>query len=61
MDTTKITRELGWQPRQSFDSGLSDTVAWYLANRQWWQRILSGDYRVERLGLGTASGKEAIR
>jgi dTDP-glucose 4,6-dehydratase len=61
MDTSKIGRELKWQPRQSFDGGLRDTVAWYLANRQWWERILSGDYRVERLGLGTASGKEAIR
>lgn len=61
MDTSKIARELGWRARQNFESGLSDTVAWYLDNRQWWERIISGDYRVERLGLGPEAGKEAIR
>lgn len=61
MDASKIARELGWQPRQSFESGLRDTVSWYLDNRQWWERILSGDYRVERLGLGPKTGKEAAR
>ncbi|HER19638.1 MAG TPA: dTDP-glucose 4,6-dehydratase, partial [Chromatiales bacterium] len=52
IDASKIARELGWTPRESFESGLRKTVAWYLENREWWQRILSGDYRVERLGLG---------
>ena len=61
MDASKIARELGWQPRHSFESGLRDTVSWYLDNRQWWERILSGDYRVERLGLGPKTGKEAAR
>ena len=61
MDITKIGRELRWQPRQSFDAGLRNTVAWYLDNRQWWERILSGDYRVERLGLSNGRDREAIR
>ena len=57
IDASKIARELGWKPRESFESGLRKTVSWYLENRDWWQRILSGDYRVERIGLG----KEASR
>ena len=61
MDASKIAARLGWQPRRSFESGLRDTVAWYLDNRQWWERILSGDYRVGRLGLGPKTGKEAVR
>ncbi len=51
MDTTKIRRELGWQPRESFDSGLNKTISWYLANRWWWEPIWSGSYRGERLGM----------
>ncbi|MDX1484466.1 MAG: dTDP-glucose 4,6-dehydratase [Alphaproteobacteria bacterium] len=61
MDSSKIERELGWRPRTSFEAGLRDTVAWYLHNRQWWERILSGDYRAERLGLGAQTGEEKIR
>jgi dTDP-glucose 4,6-dehydratase len=49
---SKIERELGWSQKESFESGLKRTVAWYLDNQGWWERILSGDYRVERLGLG---------
>jgi len=51
IDSSKIRRELGWEPRESFESGLADTVHWYLDNRKWWERILSGVYRTERLGL----------
>jgi hypothetical protein len=51
----KIRRELGWQPRETFDTGLRRTVEWYLANQEWCQRVQSGAYRRERLGLGTAS------
>ena len=61
MDSSKIARELGWAPRKSFESGLGETVAWYLDNRPWWERILSGDHRIERLGLGPDAGKEAFR
>lgn len=51
IDASKITAELGWQPRESFDSGLRKTVQWYLDNEAWWQRVQSGAYRGERLGL----------
>jgi dTDP-glucose 4,6-dehydratase len=52
MDAAKLCRELGWQPRESFESGLRKTVRWYLDNRVWWERIRSGVYRGERLGRG---------
>lgn len=52
IDAAKIRRELGWHPEETFESGLAKTVEWYLQNRSWWQRILSGDYRTNRLGLG---------
>ncbi|MBP2303239.1 dTDP-glucose 4,6-dehydratase [Azospirillum picis] len=51
IDAGKIERELGWRPQESFESGLRKTVAWYLENRGWWQAILNGSYRGERLGL----------
>ncbi len=53
IDATKIQTELGWRPRHSFDSGLSETVRWFLDNRPWWERVMSGAYRGERLGLST--------
>lgn len=52
IDASKIERELGWRPQESFESGLRKTVAWYLENREWWGRIRSGVYRGERLGAG---------
>jgi len=52
IDASKIRSELGWQPSESFESGLRKTVRWYLDNRRWWERVLSGAYRGERLGLG---------
>lgn len=54
IDAAKLSGELGWRPQESFESGLGKTVRWYLDNRQWWNRILSGVYRTERLGLTTA-------
>lgn len=51
IDARKIERELGWKPRETFESGLQRTVEWYLANREWWERVRSGVYRGERLGL----------
>lgn len=50
IDAGKIARELGWRPRQTFESGLRRTVEWYLANTGWWSDIRSGVYRGERLG-----------
>ncbi len=52
IDPTKIQRELGWHPTENFESGLKKTVRWYLDNRHWWQAILDGGYRAERIGLG---------
>jgi dTDP-glucose 4,6-dehydratase len=51
IDASKIERELGWRPRESFASGMAGTVRWYLDNRDWWQDIQAGAYRGERLGL----------
>ena len=51
IDAAKIATDLGWKPRESFESGLRKTVEWYLANRSWWERIRSGVYRGERLGV----------
>jgi dTDP-glucose 4,6-dehydratase len=50
MDAAKLRRELGWRPREGFDSGLRKTVLWYLENRWWWEPIRAGKYRGERLG-----------
>lgn len=50
IDASKIARELGWQPQESFESGLRKTVQWYLENRTWWQNVLNGHYQLERLG-----------
>jgi dTDP-glucose 4,6-dehydratase len=52
MDAAKIQAELGWRPRESFESGLRKTVAWYLDNRWWWEPIWSQRYRGIRLGVG---------
>jgi dTDP-glucose 4,6-dehydratase len=51
IDAGKSRRELGWQPQESFESGLRKTVEWYLENESWWRRVQSGAYRGERLGL----------
>lgn len=51
IDAAKINRELGWKPEETFESGIRKTVAWYLNNRGWWQRVLDGSYRLERLGV----------
>lgn len=50
IDAGKIERELGWVPQETFDTGLRKTVQWYLDNEAWWQRVLSGAYRLERIG-----------
>jgi dTDP-glucose 4,6-dehydratase len=57
IDATKIERELGWAPVESFQSGMEKTVRWYLENRAWCEGVLSsGSYRAERLGLLGARG-----
>lgn len=53
IDASKIERELGWMPEETFESGLRKTVQWYLDNKGWWQAVLDGSYALERLGRGT--------
>ncbi|MDX1694686.1 MAG: GDP-mannose 4,6-dehydratase, partial [Ketobacteraceae bacterium] len=50
IDASKIEEDLGWKPRETFASGLRKTVEWYLENREWWQRVLDGNYRLDRIG-----------
>ncbi len=52
IDAGKLQRELGWQPEETFETGLRKTVEWYLNNAWWWQPIRSGNYAGERLGEG---------
>lgn len=51
IDSSKLQQELGWQPSQTFESGIAQTVNWYLSNQPWVQRVLDGSYRMERLGV----------
>ena len=50
IDASKIERELGWLPKETFESGIRKTVQWYLDNKDWSKRVLSGAYQLERLG-----------
>ncbi len=45
IDPTKIHNELGWLPKTRFADGITKTIAWYLANRSWWETIVSGEYQ----------------
>jgi dTDP-glucose 4,6-dehydratase len=54
IDAAKLGAELGWKPRESFGSGLERTVAWYLANRPWWEKLRQTIYAGDRLGLKAA-------
>ncbi|MZG54404.1 MAG: dTDP-glucose 4,6-dehydratase [Nitrospinae bacterium] len=51
IDASKIQNQLGWKPQESFETGLRKTVKWYLENNDWVERVMSGAYRGERLGL----------
>jgi dTDP-glucose 4,6-dehydratase len=55
IDDTKIERELGWRPRHTLESGLADTVAWYLGHRDWCAAVAARGYRRERLGTGASA------
>ncbi len=59
IDASKIERELGWRPQETFESGIRKTVRWYLDNPAWWQKVLDGSYKGERLGLNSKSTGEA--
>jgi dTDP-glucose 4,6-dehydratase len=51
IDASKIQNQLGWKPQESFETGLRKTMRWYLDNKDWTDRVTSGAYRGERLGL----------
>ena len=55
INSTKIRDKLGWEPKEDFESGFRKTVMWYLENQNWMDRILSGDYKLERIGTGNKS------
>ena len=55
IDASKIERQLGFKPAETFETGLAKTVAWYLENRSWWQRVLDGSYQLVRIGTSAAS------
>lgn len=50
IDASKIFNELGWKPKETFESGLKKTIKWYLENEWWYKKILDGSYRLERIG-----------
>ncbi|AYP25003.1 MULTISPECIES: dTDP-glucose 4,6-dehydratase [Pantoea] len=58
IDASKIERELGWVPQESFATGLRKTVEWYLENEWWWKRVQDGSYQGQRLGLENNLGEE---
>ncbi len=51
IDANKIKHDLGWVPLESFESGIRKTVLWYLQNESWWKRVISGEYKLDRLGM----------
>ena len=51
IDATKIQKELGWSPQETFESGLRKTVKWFLENEVWWDRVLTGEYKFTRIGV----------
>lgn len=53
IDASKIESELGWVPLETFESGIRKTIVWYLDNPDWWQGVLDGSYRLERLGVAS--------
>ena len=56
IDFSRVGDELGWRPRESFETGLEKTVRWYLDNSDWWSPLRRNVYRGERLGVLTAAG-----
>jgi dTDP-glucose 4,6-dehydratase len=51
IDASKIEKELGWKPEETFETGMRKTVQWYLDNKGWWSRVLDGSYSRKRLGV----------
>ena len=51
INASKIKRDLGWEPKENFESGIRKTVEWYLNNMSWSENIQNGSYKLERLGV----------
>jgi dTDP-glucose 4,6-dehydratase len=45
IDSSKIQKEFGWKPAYTFERGIAETIQWYVDNKQWWNRIISGEYQ----------------
>lgn len=45
IDATKLRTELGWTPKYTFETGIQQTIQWYLDNKEWWENIISGEYQ----------------
>jgi dTDP-glucose 4,6-dehydratase len=45
IDSSKIQKEFGWKPAYTFERGIAETIQWYVDNKQWWKRIISGEYQ----------------
>jgi dTDP-glucose 4,6-dehydratase len=56
LDSSKARRELGWAPRHTFESALTETVRWYLDNRSWWEPVIERAGYGNRIGLGSLGG-----
>jgi len=55
IDASKITNDIGWVPKETFETGIRKTIQWYLNNENWWRRIQDGTYNQERLGLNKSN------
>ena len=53
VDISKVKREIGWEPAETFEAGIMKTIKWYLDNKEWYRSIQDGSYKGERLGLKT--------
>ncbi|MGB2869344.1 MAG: dTDP-glucose 4,6-dehydratase [Bacteroidota bacterium] len=45
IDSTRIQAELGWSPSYTFEKGIEETIDWYLGNKDWWKKVISGEYK----------------
>jgi dTDP-glucose 4,6-dehydratase len=60
IDPAKMASTIGWVAKETFESGLSKTLMWYLKNEDWWRPLRTNVYSGERLGLPTASDVVAV-
>ena len=51
IDASKIKNDLGWTPKETFETGIQKTIQWYLNHGDWWRKIQDGTYNQERLGI----------